>query len=136
MGLLAQAFEMRWLFASIALLIFAVDKYRRYRRLKAFKGPFSTGFSEIWHSLTILSMKSHLAYRDVCNKYGQYYSGVERASILIRNLRPYRPCWAERPYHFIARSSLSYERCPLSVYTVCVVQSCDPHSTRERSCVQ
>ena len=70
MGLLAQIFEMRWLVVAVALLIIVADKYRKYRRLKAFRGPFSTGFSEIWHSLAIVSLESHLIYKDVCDKYG------------------------------------------------------------------
>jgi hypothetical protein len=71
MGLFAQLLDMKWLLASIAFLIYAGSKYRTYSRLKHFKGPFSTGFSELWHSRVILECKSHLVYDQVCEKYGK-----------------------------------------------------------------
>lgn len=61
---------MKWLLATIVLVIYAGNKYRAYNRLKSFKGPFSTGFSELWHSLVMLGCRSHLVYDKVCQKYG------------------------------------------------------------------
>jgi len=71
MGLFTQFLEMKWLLVTIVLVIYAGNKYRAYNRLKSFKGPFSTGFSELWHSLVILGCRSHLVYDKVCQKYGK-----------------------------------------------------------------
>jgi hypothetical protein len=70
MALLAQLYAARWLLLSTAFLLYVADKYRRYRRLVSFQGPFSSGWSEIWHSRAILSFQSHLIYKEVCDKYG------------------------------------------------------------------
>ncbi|OCL11321.1 cytochrome P450 [Glonium stellatum] len=70
MGFLVQLFEIRWSLIFIALLYYAFSKYKTYNRLKAFRGPFSTGFSDIWHTKAIMSMRSHIAYSTVCEKYG------------------------------------------------------------------
>lgn len=74
MGLLAQIYENRWLLALATLTFYAVGKIRTYNRLKQFKGPFGTGFSELWHTRAILSLQSHLKYRDVSDKYGKMHS--------------------------------------------------------------
>ncbi|KAK3388000.1 cytochrome P450 [Podospora didyma] len=70
MGLLLQLYELRWLLATAGLAVYITNKIRAYNRLKAFKGPFSTGWSEAWHAWAILSLKSHLKYKDVIDKYG------------------------------------------------------------------
>lgn len=72
MALFAEVYAVRWLLLSVVFLFYLADKYRKYRRLQAFKGPFSSGWSEVWHSRAILSMQSHLRYKDVCDKYGIY----------------------------------------------------------------
>ena len=71
MSLIAQLYAARWLLLSIAIVIFAANKYRQYRLLQAFNGPFSTGWSDLWHIRAILSMRSHLIYKDVNDKYGK-----------------------------------------------------------------
>ena len=74
MAFLAQLHEAGWLLIVVALVLYIADKYRRYLRLRAFKGPFGTGWSELWHSSTILSLRSHLIYKEVCDKYGMNLS--------------------------------------------------------------
>ena len=71
MALLAQTYNLWWFLAAIVAVGYAVSKYRAYKRLAVFQGPFSTGWSNIWHSSWILSKHSHLAYVDVNNKYGE-----------------------------------------------------------------
>jgi hypothetical protein len=71
MSLFTQFYNLRWLVVLIVLLAYVTSKYRAYQRLSAFKGPFSTGWSEIWHSYRIIGSHSHLAYRDVNDKYGE-----------------------------------------------------------------
>ncbi len=70
MGFLSVAYSNRWLVALAGLLFYIIYKIRGYNRLKAFKGPFSSGWFEIWHSYTILGDKEHLKYKEVCDKYG------------------------------------------------------------------
>jgi len=72
MGLLVQIHDIWWVLASVAVAAYISSKIRAYRRLRAFKGPFSTGFSEIWHSRVLLGLRSHVKYKEVCDKYGAY----------------------------------------------------------------
>lgn len=55
---------------GIAVLAYALRVYRQYSRLHKFKGPFSTGISNFWHSRAILRHESHLKYAEACEKYG------------------------------------------------------------------
>ncbi|KAF2269652.1 cytochrome P450 [Lojkania enalia] len=70
MALLAQLYLAKWLLLAVVALVYGVRKYRMYMRLRAFKGPFSTGWSEVWHICAIASLHSHLWYEDVCKRYG------------------------------------------------------------------
>ncbi|OCL04146.1 cytochrome P450 [Glonium stellatum] len=70
MGLFALLSESRWYLVATVIIFYVSRKYRQYNRLKAFKGPFGTGFSELWHSRAILGMETHLRYAEVCEKYG------------------------------------------------------------------
>ena len=71
MGLLSQIYGLRWELALATLAIFIGLKIHSYNRLSAFKGPFASGFSNIWHTRALLSPISHLKYREVCDKYGK-----------------------------------------------------------------
>jgi hypothetical protein len=71
MSLFAQLYALRWTICSAVVLLYVTSKYHTYRRLAAFKGPFSTGWSELWHSYHLLGIRSHLVYRDVNEKYGE-----------------------------------------------------------------
>ncbi|KAH8724033.1 benzoate 4-monooxygenase cytochrome-like protein P450 [Phaeosphaeriaceae sp. PMI808] len=70
MSLIAQLYAARWLLLSAVVVLYLADKYRKYARLRAFKGPFSTGWSEVWHTHKILCLRSHLSYKEVNDKYG------------------------------------------------------------------
>ncbi|KAF1961436.1 benzoate 4-monooxygenase cytochrome-like protein P450 [Byssothecium circinans] len=66
----AFLYSARWLLVAATLSIYTALKYKAYKRLSHFKGPFSTGFSELWHIHAILSMRSHEMYREATDKYG------------------------------------------------------------------
>lgn len=73
MSLLAQLYALRWLLLTAVFTLFVTDKYRKYVRLRHFSGPFGTGWSEFWHSRVILGLHSHLAYKEVNDKYGEWF---------------------------------------------------------------
>ena len=72
MSLFAQLYPLRWLLLSAVIALYVADKYRKYYRLRHFSGPFGTGWSEFWHSCVILGLRSHLAYKEVNDKYGEW----------------------------------------------------------------
>lgn len=78
----------RWLLALVALVLYATHKVRTYNRLKAFKGPPSSGWFSLWHSYTLLGDKEHLAYKQVCDKYGTL-AQPSVASLLVLT----KPIW-------------------------------------------
>jgi hypothetical protein len=73
MSLFAQLYAARWLLLTVAFAAYVANRYRKYRRLQAFRGPFSTGWSELWHIRAILEGRSHVAYKEVNDKYGELY---------------------------------------------------------------
>jgi hypothetical protein len=70
MGLVRVVYDSRWLFVVAGLLGYVAYKVHVYNRLKAFKGPFSSGWFEFWHSYAIIGDNQHLKYKEVCEKYG------------------------------------------------------------------
>ena len=71
MSFSAQPFAALWLLLSVALVGFVVKKHRDYRRLQAFPGPVSTGWTEVLHTRAILSRRSHAWYKQVTDQYGE-----------------------------------------------------------------
>ncbi|CAA9961570.1 Pisatin demethylase [Pyrenophora teres f. maculata] len=70
MFLFAQPSTAIWLLLAVALAGYVVKKHREYRRLEAFPGPLSTGWSEMLHIRAILSRRSHVWYKQVTDQYG------------------------------------------------------------------
>ncbi|KAH0443887.1 cytochrome P450 [Colletotrichum camelliae] len=70
MTVISHLYDLRWAVLGVLLAVYVGKKIRAYNRLKAFNGPFISGWSEIWHVFAILSFKSHLKYHEVCRKYG------------------------------------------------------------------
>ncbi|KAH6627331.1 cytochrome P450 [Chaetomium tenue] len=70
MELFLVAYEARGLLVSVGLAVYLVYKVWVYRRLSAFKGPFSSGWSETWNSATTVSNNAHVKHKEVCDKYG------------------------------------------------------------------
>ena len=71
MSLLAQLLTAKWFLFAVCLVLYTAYKVQMYMRLRAFKGPFSTGWSELWHTTSILRKRSHLAYKEANDKYGK-----------------------------------------------------------------
>ena len=76
MTLFAHVYAVKWLLLAIAFVAYVANQYQKYRRLAAFSGPFSTGWSELWHIRAILGGHSHDAYKEVNDKYGEFYGVV------------------------------------------------------------
>lgn len=70
MTVISHLYDLRWAVLGVLLAVYVGKKIQAYNRLKAFNGPFISGWSEIWHVFAILSFKSHLKYHEVCKKYG------------------------------------------------------------------
>ncbi|EGO52223.1 hypothetical protein NEUTE1DRAFT_114214 [Neurospora tetrasperma FGSC 2508] len=70
MGAATLIYEARWLLASVVLAIWVVLKIKQFCRLRHFKGPFGTGWFEIWHGLAYLSGNVHLKFKEATDKYG------------------------------------------------------------------
>jgi hypothetical protein len=73
MTIITQVYAARWTIIATGILLYGLLKFLAYRRLAAFKGPFSTGWFEFWHTRAILSMRSYLAYKEVNEKYGKLW---------------------------------------------------------------
>lgn len=70
MGLVSILYDSRWRLALAGLFVYVAYKVYVYNRLRAFRGPFSSGWFEFWHSYAIIGDNSHLKYKEVCDKYG------------------------------------------------------------------
>ncbi|KAJ3955377.1 hypothetical protein N0V92_008078 [Colletotrichum tropicale] len=81
MTVISHLYDLRWAVLGVLLAVYVGKKIQAYNRLKAFNGPFISGWSEIWHVFAILSFKSHLKYHEVCKKYGYQYSGKENLAL-------------------------------------------------------
>ena len=57
--------------AAFVLTLFIVDRFIKYWRLRQFKGPFSTGFSDLRLSWAIVSLKAYVFFGEVTEKYGK-----------------------------------------------------------------
>ncbi|EAQ88674.1 hypothetical protein CHGG_05293 [Chaetomium globosum CBS 148.51] len=62
MELLFAVYEARGLLLCLGLAVYLVYKVWVYRRLSAFKGPFSSGWSEAWSSVTTGRQQMALGY--------------------------------------------------------------------------
>lgn len=80
MGVFTGLYDLRWAIASVLLGAYLLQKFRAYYRLRSFKGPWSTGWSDLWHVWAILSLKSHLKYDEACRKYGKCCKTYNRSS--------------------------------------------------------
>ncbi|RDW87449.1 hypothetical protein BP5796_03143 [Coleophoma crateriformis] len=55
---------------GLAVAGYVVRLWSQYNRLKAFKGPLGTGFTNLWLVKAVLGLNTHLEYYNVCKKYG------------------------------------------------------------------
>lgn len=70
---LAQLSEHRLAIALAGVGLWVLRKLRAYWRLRAFKGPFGTGFFGLWHCRAILSYRSHKKYQEAIGTYGMLF---------------------------------------------------------------
>lgn len=54
----------------LLLLLYTASSLRQYYRLRAFRGPPTTGFSCCWLVKTVASGRAYLDFWDVTRKYG------------------------------------------------------------------
>jgi hypothetical protein len=135
MSVFAPLYAARWLLLSVAFAAYVANQYRKNRRLQAFRGPFSTGWSEIWHMRAMLGRRSHLAYKEVNDKYGELRGVVvwcEEAQSHVRAKlapgpslttpgRTHCQSRSKRFDHFIGRSAGAHERSALTIYSIDMV---------------
>ncbi|KAF2456270.1 cytochrome P450 [Lineolata rhizophorae] len=70
MGIAALLLETRWPLLAAVTALFVAKKIRDNNRLKDFKGPFSTGWSNLYHTGIIWGTESHIRYARLCEQYG------------------------------------------------------------------
>ncbi|KAK4443291.1 cytochrome P450 [Podospora aff. communis PSN243] len=70
MGIVTDIYEIRWAVASAIIALYVIVKIRAYRRLSAFDGPFSVGFSNFLFSKALINFNFHLWHKDVIDKHG------------------------------------------------------------------
>lgn len=100
MLLISQLYAMKGLLLLAIVILFVVNKLRTYRRLQTFKGPFSSGWSNFWHSRVILNTRSYLVYDQVNKKYGKLFTLAAAMNAdsfwwLISSIRPNCQSWTQ-----------------------------------------
>jgi hypothetical protein len=65
-----SAYQGGWPILSAVISIYLLRKLVIFARLRHFKGPRSTGFSNFLHSRALLGKECHLWYEEVSAKYG------------------------------------------------------------------
>jgi len=71
MAVASLLLEIKWPLVALLIALYAIRKVISYNRLRQFKGPPGTGFSDIPHSRAFLSGKCHEWYAEVSEKYGE-----------------------------------------------------------------
>ncbi|KAM7214882.1 Cytochrome P450 [Rhypophila decipiens] len=70
MTVLSLVYDARWMVLGLLTLVYLGNKLILYHRLSHFKGPFSSGWSELYHIKTILSLDFNDTYNTLCETYG------------------------------------------------------------------
>lgn len=60
-----------WCVIAAAIAAYVATSYRDYNRLKAFKGPWMSGWSSLWLVRAVGSGKMNIRLAKVCKKYGE-----------------------------------------------------------------
>jgi hypothetical protein len=129
MSILAEVYGFRWYLVAIGFVTFLSFKFAAYKRLAAFQGPFSVGWSELWHTRTMLSMRSHLVYKDVNDKYGKsrltfildHIQHNYRNKTTNHTSRCHRPHRTQRLDHILSRVTRLHERRTLPLHPLNMV---------------
>lgn len=117
MELLFAVYEARGLLLCLGLAVYLVYKVWVYRRLSAFKGPFSSGWSEAWSSVTTVSNIAHLKHKEVCGKYGTQrpHSYLDGSVQIDKPFRVNLSNRSERLGYQLPGARHSHERGPFSI---------------------
>ncbi|KAH8885376.1 cytochrome P450 [Thozetella sp. PMI_491] len=107
MGLIDIFYDIRWHLTLAAAVAYGWVKIQAYYRLRAFKGPFSTGWLELWHIRALLSLDSHLRYKEACDKYGPIVrvgpNDLMTSSLdLLTHMSSVRSEYTRTPWYYIA----------------------------------
>ena len=87
MAALSLLYDHWWVVALVGAVIYLVNKIQVYRRLSAFPGPSTTGFSNIWHTRAMMSLKAEV-YNKLCDDYGDFYLSPPLPLHLVTNFHP------------------------------------------------
>ena len=59
-----------WYLIILAAAAYLASTYRDYARLKAFKGPWASGWTSLWLARTAGGGQANLEFGRLCEKYG------------------------------------------------------------------
>lgn len=83
MAVVADIYAQRWQLAAALVVAYALIKFRAYWRLRAFRGPPGSGFTNFWHTRAFLEWNSHLWYDEICSKYGMCRTSRYESAMLL-----------------------------------------------------
>lgn len=63
---LTVAFAFAFLFVA-----YVTHLYKQYSKLKAFRGPPTSGWSNLWLVRAVMRQNTHVDFANVCEKYGK-----------------------------------------------------------------
>ena len=72
MALIDAVLVARWPLIGVVILLYALRLFRQYYRLRAFKGPWGSGFSSLWMLYAVRTKRMHLEYARINEKYGKH----------------------------------------------------------------
>ena len=62
--------SVRWYLVALAVAAYTLKLYRDYDRLKEFKGPWATPWTNFWLVRAVSGLQTHAELYEVCQKYG------------------------------------------------------------------
>jgi hypothetical protein len=67
------ATSLGWFLAALAIAAaYLASAYRDYDRLRAFRGPSTSGWTSLWLVRAVGSGQTNIRLAKVCEKYGEY----------------------------------------------------------------
>jgi len=75
---------------ALALAAYLAHSYKQYSKLKAFRGPPTSGWSNFWLVRAVTRQNTHIDFANVCQKYGRQRRTVSelccfQSSVVIHN---------------------------------------------------
>lgn len=56
---------------AFALAAYLAQSYKQYLKLRAFRGPLTSGWSNVWLVRAVMRQNTHIDFANVCEKYGK-----------------------------------------------------------------